>query len=99
QFRPGQLPDTNARDLTDGLFDLAQQRSGPRLYLDLGAEDRLGGDLPLRLVVLGRKLQDLGDQLVLCGVRPGAYEALQATGLTDFLDVRPGLPAGAGGGR
>ena len=41
------------------------------------------------LAAFNARLRELGGRLVLCGVRPAAYEALKVCGLTSLLDVRP----------
>lgn len=83
-----ELHESNARDLAEELFDVACKGSGPHLYLDFAAVESLSSYVLLRLIVLDKKLQDLGDRLVLINTRARVREAIQASHLSDFLNVR-----------
>jgi anti-anti-sigma factor len=83
-----ELHEANARDLAEELFDVASKGNGPHLYLDFDAVETLSSYVLLRLIVLDRKLQDLGDRLVLLNTRPRVREAIQASHLSDVLNVR-----------
>lgn len=83
-----ELHEANARDVAEDLFDAASKGSGPHLYLDCGDVESLSSYVMLRLIVLNKKLQDLGDRLVILNTRPRVRDAIHASHLSEFVSVR-----------
>jgi anti-anti-sigma regulatory factor len=79
RFNDRELHETNARDLAEEVFDAANRGNGPHLYLDFAGVEMVSSYVMLRLIVLDKKLQDLGDRLVLLHTPSRVREALQAT--------------------
>ena len=97
RFTHRDLDAGTARLLFDTLFELAQERGRPVLYLDFGLVAFLSSAVLGRLLVLDRKLRDAGGSVALFSLRPPVREVLEAARLTDLLDVRGiPLPAAAG---
>jgi len=87
RFNHPHLTRASARELAAELFDLARRGNGPHLYVDLKGVDALTSQVLLRLIVLNRKLQDLGDRLILLNPQPHVRDMIQATRVSDFLTV------------
>jgi anti-anti-sigma regulatory factor len=82
------LNEANARELSAELFQLAMQGSGPHLYLDLEEVETVPRQVLMRFSVLDRKLQDLGDRLILLNPRSRVREAVQLSHLSQVLKLR-----------
>jgi anti-anti-sigma regulatory factor len=85
RFNNQDLAQANARDLADELYDLASKGNGPHLYLDLESVESLPRVILLRLIVLEKKLQDLGDRLVVLNPTGRVREAIQASRLRPWI--------------
>jgi anti-anti-sigma regulatory factor len=81
------LTEANARDLLDAVYDFARNGGGPHLYLDLARLEHLARPVLLRLMVLDRKLHELGDRLVLLNASAGVRQAIHSARLADLLEV------------
>jgi anti-anti-sigma regulatory factor len=86
RFNSQDLKEANARQLAEGLFDLAAKGSGP--HLDFGEVDSLTRCLMLRLTILDKKLQDLGDRLILLNPQAHVREAIETSRLAGFFSGR-----------
>ncbi len=74
--------------LCDELFELVEASGRPNLYLDLGAVVTLSSAVLAQLLALDRTLADAGGHLALFSCNACLRELLQATHLTNLLDVR-----------
>jgi anti-anti-sigma regulatory factor len=88
RFHMRHLNEANARELMAELFELAARGSGPYLYLDLSEVESLTYHILMRLIVLSKKLQDLGDRLLLLNPSPRVREAIATSHLSEFLSLR-----------
>jgi anti-anti-sigma regulatory factor len=90
------LDRANAGALAEDLSDLAKAGCGPYLYLDLAEVQSLSRYILLRLAVLDRRLQELGDRLIVFNPQPEVCATFLASGLTPLLEIRAGLPDSRG---
>jgi anti-anti-sigma factor len=79
----------HARGLAAELFELVRARGERRLCLDLAEVTYLSSGMLGGLIVLDRKLQDIGGHLSVRNVHPQVYELFVMTRLIDILDVQP----------
>jgi anti-sigma B factor antagonist len=85
---PRNLDDGTAMLLFDDLRELIQERGRANLYLDFSAVHFLSSGVLGRIILLDRKLRDVGGRLSLFNLNPPIHELLQFSRLTDILDVR-----------
>ena|SRR5581483_11197595 len=79
------LDEHDVRDLEPELYALSYERGGPHLYLDLAEVEDLPEPVIGQLAYLGRRLQAVGDRLILLNLRPHVYAALRAHPEADGL--------------
>jgi anti-anti-sigma factor len=79
-------PDTVA-DLDDDLLELARESGQRNFYLDLGDVRFLGSAALDKLISLDAMLQKMDCRLKLCNIDPLVYRSLQATPLTENIDL------------
>ena len=72
--------------LVDELFGFAADRGDHVLYLDLDEVEYMSSGMLGVMIVLDRKLRDVGGRLVLLNLNPGVYEVFHATRFDDLLD-------------
>jgi anti-anti-sigma factor len=77
------------RGLSRRLLREVQESGRQAVFLDLAQVERPTASGLGQLVTLHRKLQTAGVGLALCNVGPLVFEAVEVTGLTKLLDVRP----------
>ena len=77
----------NPQGLVDELFAQAADRGDHILYLDLDEVEYLSSGMLGVLIVLDRRLQNVGGRLVLLNLNPGVYEVFHATRVDDLLDI------------
>jgi anti-anti-sigma regulatory factor len=74
--------------LVDELFELVQESGQPRLYLDFAEISQIASVVIGKLIALNARLREQGGRLILLEMNLVPYEAMQATRLTDALDIR-----------
>ena len=92
----GTLVRLSPRDLDAGtlphfvedLFELVLESGQPDLYLDFAELRQASSEVREKLTALGGKMRTQGGRLILLNVKPFIYESMQASGVTNAIDVR-----------
>jgi anti-anti-sigma factor len=88
KLTPRDMDDMTAEAAGGRLLRLAEERGRHGLVLDLGGVPCLTSMWLCHLVILHRRVRDLGGQLTLVNVPPPAYEVFRVTKLDTVLDLR-----------
>ena len=82
------LDDKHIRDIGAGLFALVEQLGPRRIFFDLGNIVYLSSAGLDTFIMLYKKINDSGGEMILCNVNPTLMEVFEVTKLTKVFTIQ-----------